>query len=660
MLDSRELKLWGQPPPAPRTRDDNNPTLLYSWWCTGFAATIIITRLCGRKTRSNKLFREDWIMMLALIPLFVRMAFIHVVLLYGTNNVQTVGVHYTQRGINERSVGARLVLAARIFYAMFIWTSKLTISEFLKRITGRIWRRSYEITLQCIRVFLLLTFIAVVISTLCECQPFDHYWQVVPDPGPHCRQGYGNLITMGTCDVITDILLIAFPIPIILRAGQNWKRKFQLVSLFSLSVILIIVTLIRVPKVIAFRGRQQYRTVWASSEILASAAVSNAVIIGSFLRDKGTKRNKYKSNSVSDSIERASVRRPTVTALQNTGSDEDLFRFLGIRVPDHLQDDPEAPRPAPVAEPATASRHASRTNDQEEGQERDSDPLQNSEQNSSDSDDSLQEPPIERDVPSPVPSSQRAASFNDVGGLLENGLQTPGSRSRSTTIHSGGGITHAQDFAPSTPSPTQSRRGSKAQDYYNNGTPSQSRRGSRSHGGMLQDIGGLLTPTTSRASSGMDRYYGRRQSDSHVYPPSRHMRPAPTGILGPMLERRETQQSLQDAGGLLGIPESQSGRLQTIMSGGSTSGSPIPRSRNPMLEAGPQDEDFELEDIGGLLSPDHQPDASAAALERATGRAYRRSAPQSVPSQPQASSSSQHQGGWDSLDLPDPGGLLGK
>ena len=228
--------------------------------------------------------------MIALIPLFIRMAFIHVVLLYGTNNVQTVGVHYSATDLEHRSIGARLVLAARIFYAAFIWTSKLTISEFLKRITKRIWRRSYELTLQGIRIFLLLTFIAVVVATLCECQPFDHYWQVVPDPGPHCRQGYGNLLTMGVCDIVTDLLLIAFPIPIILNSGQNWKRKFQLVSLFSLSIILIIVTALRVPKVISKEGRQQYRTVWASAEILASAAVSNTVIIGSFLRDKGTRK----------------------------------------------------------------------------------------------------------------------------------------------------------------------------------------------------------------------------------------------------------------------------------------------------------------------------------------------------------------------------------
>ena len=570
--------------------------------------------------------------MLALIPLFIRMGFIHVVMLYGTNNVQTVGEHFTEEQIYQRRIGSRLVLAARVFYAMFIWTSKLTVSEFLKRATIRIWRKSYEWTLHGIRAFLVLTFIAVVIATLSECQPFDHYWQIEPDPGPHCRQGYGNLITMGTCDIITDILLVAFPIPIILQSGQTWKRKLQLASLFSLSLILIGVTATRVPKVIQYHGRQQYRTVWASCEILASAAVSNAVILGSFLRDKGTKKNKYRSSSVTDSIDRASVRRPTMTALRNTGSDEDLFRFLGIRVPDHLRDDTEArPRPAPAALPATSSP-AART---KSPQRHDSEPRQLEGNSSSDSEDSLRKTMVAmRDpspVPSPVPSSKGTVSFFDVGGLLEDGTPSPATRSRSTTLteirHSGGTV--SQDFAPSTPA--QSRRGSRA---------------------LLQDMGGLLTPSASRASSGMDRYAGRRQSDSHLHPPARHSRLPPSGILGPMLERRETQQSLQDAGGLLGgAPDPRSTSLLRALSDSTDVPMMTTALRSPRQEIS---EDYSFQDIGGLLAEGHEPDASAAALQRATTRSQRQSAPQAIPA------SASHEGGWDSLDIHDPGGLLSK
>lgn len=456
------------------------------------------------------LFREDWIMFLALIPLCIRMACVHIVLLYGTNNVQTIGAGFTEEDIRQRSIGSRMVLASRIWYAVFIWMSKWTVSEFLKRITLHLWRTSYEYTLHCIRVFLVVTLVAVVIATLAECQPFDHYWQVVPDPGAQCRQGFAQLLTMGTADIITDILLVAFPIPIVLRSGQTWRRKIQLAALFSTSVALIVITGMRMPYVISRHGRQQYRTVWASSEILASAFVSNFVIIGSFLRDKGTKRNKYKSNSVSDSIDRASVRRQPTIQMQSMGSDEDLFRFLGCRVPAHLQEKSDVvARPAPAALPAMRSPLyeadkplRSPLSTRTEPTEGDASPV---------------EP-----LPSPAASTltKKNVSFFDVGGLLEDGdlnHSPTDTRSFSTTIIGSSSI--AQDFAP-----PSSRRGSNA---------------------FMADMGGL-TPSTSRSEGPIpvgSNGYARRGSRARTG--------APIGVLGPMLERQETAVSLQDAGGLL-------------------------------------------------------------------------------------------------------------
>ena len=519
------MALWNTAPPEPRSRDENYPTLLFSWWCTGFSVVIILIRLLGRKVRSDVLFTEDRIMMVALIPLLIRMGCIHVVLLYGTNNVQTAGHHFTNTQLEQRSIGARLVLASRIFYAAFIWLSKVTVSEFLKR--NFVWRRSYEMTLRGIRVFLVATFFAVVIATLTECHPFDHYWQVVPDPGPQCRQGYAQLITMGTCDVITDILLVAFPIPIVLRSGQTWKRKLQLASLFSLSAIMIVITGTRIPEVISHQGRQQYRTVWASCEILASTAVSNAVILGSFLRDKGTKKNKYQSHSVSDSIERSSERRPTMPALQQVDSDEDLFRSLGCRVPAHLRHEPETlPRPAPAALPSSNTARRDSRNMPELAL------LSIAELDSGSNQDSLHKSPVPGPPASPTQPTKRGVSFFDIGGLLEDGSKLPlrSSSHSSTPVRSAGSGPVALDFA--TPTTEQSRRGSQAH---------------------LTDIGNRLTSTLKRSGSGNGFGHQRRHSDVQLHLPQWN-RNAPTDAPAPMLERFErfeARQSLPDTAGLL-------------------------------------------------------------------------------------------------------------
>lgn len=633
-----ERAIWSTTPPDRRTRLADHPTLLYSWWATCFAAVVILTRLAGRKVRSNKLFREDWIMFLALVPLFARMGFVHVVLVYGTNNVATVGINYTEEEIRHRELGSKLVLAARIFYALFIWMSKWTVSEFLKRITIHLWRTSYEFTLHCIRIFLVATFIAVIIATLAECQPFSHYWQVVPDPGPQCRQNYAQLLTMGTADIITDILLVAFPIPIVLRSGQTWRRKLQLAALFSTSIALIIITGMRMPAVISNLGRQQYRTIWASSEILASAFVSNFVVIGSFIRDKGTKKNKWKSMSVSDSIERTSTRRPTIP--QPTDSEEDLFRFLGCRMPEHLQASPELyPRPAPMALPAMSSPFADKN-------KRPDTPRQEESVESSDGDVS----PTHRsadDFPIPSPAlststtTRKNVSFFDVGGLLETGSMGPPSpsisNSRSVTlVSSGTSHTVATDFATTMPTPPQSRRGSRA---------------------FLADMGATLTPHNTRSDvfsnqplSGNN--YTRRSS----LPGSRLRAGAPIGVLGPMLERQETQLSLQDAGGLLSSSSpASSGDVRSV---GQIQ--EIDRDDNDdhdFTNIRPNDT-IRLQDLGSFLAANRRTDIDSSDPRRTNSRSpqVRGAAASSI----RGPTDFKGQNAYESMNLEDPGGLLNK
>ncbi|KMP07556.1 hypothetical protein DIZ76_017266 [Coccidioides immitis] len=342
-------RLYSDAPPA-QSRRETNPTLLVSWWATGFSLTIILIRVCGRYIRTERLFPEDRIMALSIIPLLIRMGFVHMVLLWGTNNAVTTG--FSAQDVSHRELGSRMVLGARIFYALFIWTAKFSVTAFLKRLTDQIWRRSFQHVLLAIRYFLLVTFIAVVLATLTECQPFDHYWQVIPDPGPKCRQGYAQLITMGTCDVITDLLLIGFPIPIIFLSAMPTKRKVSLILLFGLSSVLIAITCYRVPSVISRQGSQQYRSLLASLEILAAAAVSNAIVIGSFVRDRGLKKHKFKAGSLSESVEQASSRRATITH-HHWGSDADLVGDLGIRLDPELRSPSyQKIRPAPVAIPS--------------------------------------------------------------------------------------------------------------------------------------------------------------------------------------------------------------------------------------------------------------------------------------------------------------------
>ena len=487
--------LYQSQPPDLQTKSDMNPTLLVSWWCTGFALAAILIRVGGRFVRTERLFREDKIMMWSAVPLLIRMALVHVILIWGTNNTKTAGLTPTE--VHDRQIGARLVLASRIFYAMFIWMAKWSILEFLKRLVGAFWHTSYEIGLQVIRYFLIATFIAVIISTLAECQPFDHYWQVVPDPGPHCREGIAQLMTMGVCDIITDLVLVVFPIPIVIMSEMPFSRKVSLIGLFALSLGLVGLTSYRLPSTISRRSAQQFRSLIASCEVLAAAAVTNAIVIGSFIRDRGVKKAKFKhaSRTGSTAEDSPTVTRQQTMTVHHWGSDEDLVRDLGMRLHPTLQHRNTSmveAIPAPVALPNhnamseiteesptmnpnfTFSHTARGALDPEKGSV-----------SSTSTGPKLHDikPAVSNDPASPGGALESAASrkpsFFDVGELLD----------------ANGGSTNAS--AQPSSEPLISSDDSSVHDFATNNT---SRRGSRA---FLSDIGGLLAP--HREESDMDR-----------------------------------------------------------------------------------------------------------------------------------------------------------
>ncbi|XXG99126.1 multicopy suppressor of BFA (Brefeldin A) [Hypoxylon texense] len=458
------------PPPPHHSPDEDKPTLLVCWWITLFCTTIILLRVVGRFIRSEKLFREDKMAALAIIPLYLRMGCVHVILIYGTNNAHFTEL--TDEEIRRKSIASGLVLASRILYAATLWILKSAILEFFKRLTSITWNRTHEITLLFIRGTLVATFVAVLIADLTECQPFDHYWQVMPDPGGQCRQGYVQLITMATCNILTDLLLVVYPVPIIVTSHMGTRKKVQLTLLFSLSLLVVGITGYRIPRILRLNGNQQIRSLLASVELLFATAAANTLVLGSFVRDRGVKKTKYRHNSTAaESIDRASERRPTLH--RHWGSDEDLVRDLGLGVDRELRD---AAQQSQADKPPAAKAVASMDSWQFP---------QRHPSNSARSDDSL----LHRDQLTTSRSNStitpRRVSFFDVGGLLD------GEPSRSSVRDSyNSSLEPPSPLSPGSPSPTMQA------------TSNGFRRGSQV---LLQDLSGLLSPFNPRQSRSSSR-----------------------------------------------------------------------------------------------------------------------------------------------------------
>ncbi len=217
---------------------------------------------------------------------------------------------------------------------------------------------------------------------------------------------------MGTADIITDILLIVFPLPMVIRSHLQLSTKIRLVLLFSLSAILIAITAYRVPSVISHESIQQYRTVLASGEILGAAAVSNAIVLGSFLRDRGLKKGKYRPDrnpSTSESVSNVPSTRRSTIMQQRLGDDDQIFMDQCYRT--EYQDEERAvPRAPPLAD-----GHPTQPTDMSSLR----DPQWQASHSVTRSSEESEEPdPKKLFPPKPSPSRERRVSFFDVGGLL--------------------------------------------------------------------------------------------------------------------------------------------------------------------------------------------------------------------------------------------------
>jgi hypothetical protein len=98
---------------------DTVQTLAFLWVFTWLAMFLMGLRIFMRRYRNQKLDVGDKITIICMICMIVRLAFIHVVLVWGTNNIppnERAKIDFTLMEIYRRRVGSKLLLTSRTWY----------------------------------------------------------------------------------------------------------------------------------------------------------------------------------------------------------------------------------------------------------------------------------------------------------------------------------------------------------------------------------------------------------------------------------------------------------------------------------------------------------------------------------------------------------------
>lgn len=185
---------------------------------------------------------------------------------------------------DHRITSHKLLIPARICYATFLWVLKLGLLAFYSRFISVFhWGKAVVNTLW---VFIVASYIAVVVSTVAECRPLSLMWALnTGDNKETCHRATGNLILMAACNIVSDVALILLPWPMLQHLRLDLKAKLQLGFLFSVGGVVVVITIMRLPLIFNQSVSQKSRSMWASIEILGACVVANTPFYYALLKD---------------------------------------------------------------------------------------------------------------------------------------------------------------------------------------------------------------------------------------------------------------------------------------------------------------------------------------------------------------------------------------
>lgn len=124
----------------------------------------------------------------------------------------------------------KLTFVFAIIYIPSVMFPKLAMLCFFLRIFVQPWQRRACYILMGV---LVATAVATFIANLIQCVPLEFAWDVKEISGAHCfnQQLFWSLISLP--NIITDIVILALPVPVIYKIQLSWKDKIGLILTFA-------------------------------------------------------------------------------------------------------------------------------------------------------------------------------------------------------------------------------------------------------------------------------------------------------------------------------------------------------------------------------------------------------------------------------------------
>ncbi|KAL2802330.1 hypothetical protein BJX63DRAFT_437976 [Aspergillus granulosus] len=222
---------------------------------------------------------------------------------YGSNtgwtDEQRAG--FDEATIRQLETGSKLVFVGWLGYLTALWSLKASMLFFYNRVTSGLFEQ--KIVRGC-AIYCVISYLAVFMALFLHCRPFHKNWQVYPDPGRKCNfrwlrnylvppprlttalavnrvtgecsAGYTLYLVVLPFNIVSDIVLVGVPIPILIKLQANWVQKLVISTLLCSGIFIVIAAFLRCLLAISSIDQINVAAIWAVRETFVAMVVVNA------------------------------------------------------------------------------------------------------------------------------------------------------------------------------------------------------------------------------------------------------------------------------------------------------------------------------------------------------------------------------------------------
>ncbi|KAI0509540.1 hypothetical protein F5B22DRAFT_616708 [Xylaria bambusicola] len=217
---------------------DQAPQLLAIFIIFTVLPLIAVTlRIVARRVTHQKIGLDDWLIFVAVALCIVQLAFLIEAILNG------LGKHI--QVVPPASIAPYLMYTylSELYYAIDVTLIKLSILTLYLRLFNV--NRHFKNACYAMMVFVLAWGIAVLFTTIFQCQPVTAAWdKTIPDF--KCFSLSAFVIGSNVPNILADAVIIALPLPLLWSLKLSTTRKLGLIALFLVAAITTVISLLRV------------------------------------------------------------------------------------------------------------------------------------------------------------------------------------------------------------------------------------------------------------------------------------------------------------------------------------------------------------------------------------------------------------------------------